>query len=114
MVKVGDKDHYPKKKASLQMYGEELEQHCNKFLSALTQYNSTSDYRSIEHLKAVMEAELAHIRSLGAEFTGHSFHDQKAKVEKDFRNYLTGKASDAYSALHHNLTTLKDYLHLQK
>ncbi|MBI3508962.1 MAG: hypothetical protein HY069_04955 [Chlamydiia bacterium] len=114
MTKVGDKEHYPKKRASLEMYGEELERHCNKLIQALDQYNVTSDFRSIEHLKSVMDAEMAHIRSIGQEFTGHSFHDQKAKVDKDYRNYLSGKGADAYSALHHDLSTLKDYLRLQK
>lgn len=90
-------------------YKKELRVHCTKFMSSLQQYEETSDSRQREHLKGVLEEEFHLIRSAAKEFTHPGAKVQESKVEKDFRNYLMSCTPEDYSALYHDVQTLKDF-----
>lgn len=110
MTKIGEGKN-PKKGLGRKEYITELDASCTKFLFALEQHESAEDQQKRDRLKDVMDEQLIRIRSAEPEIRRHDVDILEVKIEKDYKNYLSGSTSDSYSALYHDVQTLKDYIH---
>lgn len=111
MTKVGEGKN-PKKLLTKEEYIKEIDVSCGKFLQALQQYENNHDIKQRDHWKDVMDQQLMKIRSAEPEMRRHDVDLLEVKIENDYKNYLSGRASDGYSALHHDVQTLKDYMRI--
>lgn len=111
MTKIGDGKN-PKKFLTREEYKKELDTSCMKFLYALQQYEVEDDMKQRDHLREVMDQQLLRIRSAEPEIRRHDVDLLEVKIQKDYREYISGRIEDGYSALYHDVQTLKDYMQI--
>lgn len=109
MTKVGEGKN-PGKRLTRDEYKKELDVSCAKFLNALKQYENANDMEQRDRFKVVMDEQLLKIRSAEPEIRRHDVDLLEVKIENDYKTYLGGRAPDGYSALYHDVQTLKDYM----
>ena len=107
MTEVGEGKKTPEK-LSIETYHKELAQSSMKFLNALEMYQDSSGEDRV-HLKSVMDQQLEVIRSSVNELKRAGINKQEAKVENDYKAYMSGGSPESLSALEHDLQTLRDY-----
>jgi len=112
MTKVGEGKELPKQ-PTVQDYRKSIDLNATKFLNALESYNIASDSEQRGQLKAIMDQQLALIRSAVNEIKQQGIYNQDVKVENDYKQFMSGGNPDSLSALEQDIETLRDYTKLQ-
>lgn len=110
MTKIGDSGELPHKEAIVQAH-QDIENSSMKFLSALGAYENDHNLSSADkdRLKDLMDQHLEVIRSAVSELKRAGIYKQEVKVENDYSDYMSKGDSESYSALEHDIQTLRDY-----
>jgi hypothetical protein len=107
MTKIGENNLPPKETKDL--VHQQLEASAAKFENALDSYRLTGTSEEKTHLKAIMEEQLGLIRQAVDEIKLKGIHKQGVKVEDDYKAFTATGSDESYSALAHDLQTLRDY-----
>ncbi len=107
MTKIGEgSDPH---EVSIDQYHKDIDASSLKFLNALQMYNSSAEGVDKEHLKTIMDQQLDVIRSSISELKRAGIQKQEAKVETDYKNYMSSPSPENLAALEHDLLTLREY-----
>jgi len=109
MTKIGAGGE-PQKQPTVDEYKASVDQNALKFMNALESYNLANDPEQKAQLKAIMDQQLALIRSAVAEIKQAGIYKQDVKVENDYKQFMSGGSPDAKTALETDLETLRDYM----
>lgn len=107
MTKIGT-GNTPPEKPSVASYKQQLDASSTKFLKALEQYDQSQNRGEQEHLKTVLDQQMAVIKSTIRELNKHGLHKGAMKVGKDYMEYLEERSSTNYTCLHNDVETLRD------
>lgn len=107
MTKIGT-GNTPPDKPSVDAYKRQLDASSTKFLQALEEYDQSKTSGEEEHLKTVLDQQMAVIKSAIAELNKHGVHKGAMKVSKDYMDYIEGKTPSNYTCLHNDVETLRD------
>jgi len=107
MTKVGETN--PSPKGPKELAHKNLEESALKFENALRKYREDPSSEEKRHLKGVMDAQLGLIKQAAAEISVSGLHKQEAKVESDYKHFMSIGSDESYAALEHDIQTLRDY-----
>ena len=107
MTKVGE-GNLPSEEPTINQYHADLNKGAGKFLKALDQFDTATPEEQAR-LKAVMDEQLLVIRSAVNELKRPGLNKQETKVENDYKSYMQTSSPESYSALKHDIATLRDY-----
>ena len=93
-------------------YHKTVDQSSLKFLNALEMYKN--DDGDKEQLKALMDQQLGLIRSAVAEIKRAGIYKQEVKVENDYKAFMSDASDSNFTALEHDVLTLREYNQLDK
>jgi hypothetical protein len=108
MTKVGEGNDPPKTQTPA-MAHQQLETSTTKFSDALSSYNMGQMEEEKKHLKVVMDEQLGLIRQAVSELKQKGIQKQEAKVEADYKEFMTSGSDESYLALEHDIQTLREY-----
>jgi hypothetical protein len=109
MTKVGEGKDLPEK-TIIERSRKDLDVVTEKFQNTLQSYEtSAADSEKKEHLKAIMDQQLLLIRSAVNEIKRGGMHKQEALLEKHYKAYMQKSSPEGFSALEHDIATLRDY-----
>lgn len=98
---------------NIQQYKQQVDQSSVKFLNALNVYKRTDNWSQKQQFKAIMDQQLALIRSAVSEMKQGGIYNQEIKVEHDYRDYMSTGSYDSLNALEQDMHTLRDYNQVQ-
>ncbi len=109
MTKVGEGKDWPNE-PGIDAYHKEINVSADKFITALGAYqNNSATTPEKEQFRAIMDQNLAIIRSAVAELKRAGIYKQEVKVENDYAAYIKDNSLENLSALEQDLQTLKEY-----
>ncbi|MES2273199.1 MAG: hypothetical protein V4487_03310 [Chlamydiota bacterium] len=112
MTKVGEGKDLPKG-PTIETYHKEIDQSSMKFLNALDSYKIAASSEERQHLKGIMDQQLALIREAVGAMKQAGIYKQEAKVEKDYDTYMNHDTVENLTTLEEDLTTLREYNQLK-
>jgi len=107
MTKIGEGNPVPEE-PTVDAYKKQLDASSTKFLSALEEYNQSQSPGRQEHLRDVMNQQMAVIKSSISELNKQGMHKDAMKVSKDYNDYMDEETSSNYISLRNDLETLRD------
>ncbi len=107
MNKVGE-GHTPGKEPTDKTYHKQLEQHCLRFLTALSKY-AEEPLKERERLISVMDQHLQLILSEVPEIKRSGISKEAVQVERAYKAYIKESTLENYAALEHTIMTLREY-----
>ncbi|MBS0625940.1 MAG: hypothetical protein JSS32_07815 [Verrucomicrobia bacterium] len=109
MSKVGE--GLGPQEANQQIYHKDIEKSAVKFDEALTGYQ-LADPEEKARLRAFMDDQLNVINAAVREIKRGGLYKQNVKVENDYKQFIETESSESYSALKHDIQTLREYNNL--
>lgn len=107
MTKIGE-GQGPVEEPKIDQYKKELEASSQKFLSALEKYNTSRSPQEQEHLRRVMDQQMALIQSAIKELGKKGFHKNAGVIAKDYLEYKEEETNENYNCLHNDVETLRE------
>jgi predicted negative regulator of RcsB-dependent stress response len=89
-------------------YKAELDTSSTKFLRALEDFNKSQSGEEQEHLKAVMDQQMAVIQSALRELHKQGLQTQAGVVAKDYKEYREEQTQENYISLQNDMDTLRE------
>jgi len=108
MTKIGDNNNPPKIQTQ-QTAQQSLEASAAKFENALQSYKAGPTSEEKERLKSIMDEQLALIKQAVDEIKQKGINKQEVKVQNDYKEFTSTGSDESFSALEHDLQTLRDY-----
>lgn len=107
MAKIGT-GNTPADEPSLGAYKRQLDASSTKFLKALEEYDQSQSKGEKDHLKSVLDQQMAVIQSSIRELNKHGLHKGAMKVGKDYMDYMEEGTASNYTCLMNDVETLRD------
>lgn len=107
MTKIGT-GNTPPDEPTVDAYKRQLDASSTKFLKTLEQFDQSKTPGEQEHLKTVLDQQMAVIKSTIRELNKHGLHKGAMKVGKDYADYIEERTPSNYSCLHNDVETLRD------
>jgi len=107
MTKIGEKGEA--NEASQTMYHKQLQDSIIRFQFALQGYQETKNSEESQHLEAVMNQQIALIRSAISDIKRLGIHKQGEIVISDYEHYRNDPSPQNLAALQQDIYTLKEF-----
>jgi hypothetical protein len=105
MTKIGEGKQIPEGPTP----HKDIRMSADKFLNALESFDGQSTDTEKEHLKAIMDQQMELIQGAIAEIKTKGMHKQGVLFKKDYDLYMQETSSQNFSALEHDIATLREY-----